>query len=280
MGATSRPSNLRCPTTRPSSSMCRPVPTSAGVAIETPADRLRADGRDGIAPSSCRGERSAQACSAGSSTSSRKAEPDRHRDVNPGLAHARRKRRQRGTAHHFLNRRVEIWIARALSDGEVEDAAAAVDCETQYHTTLFTPLPGGIGVALVTFEPSAQQSTVARTNLGRWDRRRYWRWCVGGLRRSDRSLCGLRRRRSRVWCGLLQVVADRLPRRLENGLGRCRWRGFDHPCRGLRRRRRRFDRRDRLVRRRWHRLRLGWRGFGLRRRYLGLYRRLRFFGLG
>src|SRR6516165_10455477 len=141
----SRLSSLRCPTTRPSSSMCRPVPMSVGGAIETQADRLRADGRDGIAPLSCREERSAQACSGESSTSSRKAEPDRHRDVNPGLAHAHGKRRQYGTAHHFLNRRVEIWIARALSDGEVEDAAVAVDCETQNHTTLLTPLPGGIG---------------------------------------------------------------------------------------------------------------------------------------
>ena len=37
--ATFRPSNLCCRTTRPSSSMCRPAPMSAGGAIATPANR-------------------------------------------------------------------------------------------------------------------------------------------------------------------------------------------------------------------------------------------------
>src|ERR1700756_482371 len=140
--ATSRLSSLRCPTTRPSSSTCRLARMSVGAAIGTPAGRFAEDGRGGTEPFSCRERQSAQTCSIGSkapwapSTSSREAEPYRHRDLDTGLGHARRKRWQQGAAHHLLDRRVEIRIARALRDGEVEDAATAIDRKTQHRTTL------------------------------------------------------------------------------------------------------------------------------------------------
>ena len=150
-----------------------------------------------------------------------------------------------------------------------------VDRETQDCTTLLAPLPGGIGVAFVIFEPGAQQGTVTRADLGRRDRCRYRRRCVGGLWCSDRRRCGLRRRGRRAWRSLLQLVTDRLWR-LDGGFTR-RWRRrrLDHRGRNLGHRRRGLDGGDRLVRRR--RLRLGRRGRD-RRRCFGLLRW--FFGLG
>ena len=89
-----------------------------------------------------------------SSASSREAKPDCYRDIDAGLGHCGRKGRQRRVAHHLFDRRIDIGKALALSEGEIEDAAAAIDRETQDNMPLLTPLPRGIGVALVNFEPS------------------------------------------------------------------------------------------------------------------------------
>jgi hypothetical protein len=83
------------------------------------------------------------------------------------LGHAGWKGREYGTAHHVFYRRIEIRISRTPGHGEVNDAAAALDGETQNRTTLLTPLPGRIGVALVAFEPCAQQGKVISADFGR-----------------------------------------------------------------------------------------------------------------
>jgi hypothetical protein len=83
------------------------------------------------------------------------------------LGHARWKGREYGTAHHVFYRRIEIRISRTPGHGEVNDAAAALDGEPQIRTTLFTSLAGCIGVALVAFEPCAQQGKVISADFGR-----------------------------------------------------------------------------------------------------------------
>jgi hypothetical protein len=102
-----------------------------------------------------------------SSASSCEAEPDRYRDVDAGLGHAGWKGREYGTPHHVFYRCIEIRRSRTPGDGEVNDAAAALDGETQNRTTLLTPLAGRIGVALVAFEPCAQQGKVISVDFGR-----------------------------------------------------------------------------------------------------------------
>ena len=102
-----------------------------------------------------------------SSTSSCETEPDRYRDVDAGLGHADWKGRENGTAHHVFYRCIEIRISGTPGHGEVNDAAAALDGEAQNRATLLTPLAGRIGVALVAFEPCAQQGEVVSADFGR-----------------------------------------------------------------------------------------------------------------
>jgi hypothetical protein len=168
--ATSRLSSLLCPITQPNSSMRRRARMSAGAAIGTPGDRLLGDGRDGTASFFFPAEPSAQTSNIryktrqASSASSCEAEPDRYRHVDAGLGSPVERAGVR-TAHHSID--ASCPISRTPGHGEVNDAAAALDGETQNRTTLLTPLAGRIGVALVAFEPCAQQGKVISADFGR-----------------------------------------------------------------------------------------------------------------